>query len=813
MAFRKLDSTERAGIWLGLALFAGLTAVCFGLFSLASAALAQPAARASSSGTDGAHGNDSVAAGDAGAGSAAAGAADARPGSSAKPGHKSAQKSEAKRKSAQKSEAKRKSAQKPTRRVAATATRRVGRKTSEAPTAQVSIPSALYQTVVVSALRPETNLESPRSVDLVTRRRMDQLSAQSTPGLLSQVPGVLVQKTNHGGGSAFIGGMTGQHVLYLIDGVRLNNSTTRYGPNQLLNTVDEFSLARVEVLRGPGSILYGSDALGGVISLVSRTASFVPGARLRWGGTALARFDSSDLSQSYDADAWGQYRRVSALVGGSFKDFGNLVGGRGIGLQKWTGYSEGDWDGAVRIWLGGRWFLKMATNSVRQTDVPRTDKCSDTDYRYYRHQFRDLVYAKVTGGAGKALDRFDLTVSFQNQREFRQRYRIDRDRLENEFDRVDTAGFGLVAVTDLGRYSKLTYGMDVYFDWVHSTANRQAISTGAVTPMDGASFRGRFVDGSQYLQGGLLLTDELRPWYWFIVRLGGRIAVAHASIPTDPLAAQYGLAASPIRATFWGPVGGVNLEFVPWNPFRLVASVQQGFRAPNLDDYSHLGSEGGGFDVPSPDLHKAECTTTLEAGVKLGLPRVHAWLFGHYSFLRGFISRAYTGDEVDGEPATVRANASSGYLAGLDAYGRVVLGRGFDLGAWMSWTRGDLSGLLGNSGTQPMRRIPPLQGLVRVGYRSRDGRWWAAAMVRWAKRQDRLSPGDRNDKRICPDGSDNCDGTPGFGLVSLAGGVQLDRFVDLTLRVENLGNTPYKYHGSGVYGPGLSAIAQLRVRK
>jgi len=805
MAIRKLDSTKRAGILLGPTSLAGLTAVCFGLFSLASAALAQPTARASSSGTDGAHGNDTVAAGDAGAGSSAAGAADARPGSSAKLGHKSRQKSQTKHKSTQKAQAKRKSRQK--------STHRAGRKTSAALTALVPIPSASYQTVVVSALRPETNLESPRSVDLVTRSRMDQLSSQSTPGLLSQVPGVLVQKTNHGGGSAFIGGMTGQHVLYLIDGVRLNNSTTRYGPNQLLNTVDEFSLARVEVLRGPGSILYGSDALGGVISLVSRRPSFVPGSLWRWGGTAVGRFDSSDLSQSYDAAVWGQYRRVSALVGGSFKDFGSLVGGRGIGLQKWTGYSEGDWDGAVRIWLGGRWFLKMATNSVRQTDVPRTDKCSDTDYRYYRHQFRDVVYAKVTGGAGKALDQFDLTVSFQNQREFRQRYRIDRDRLENEFDQVGTAGLGLVAVTDLGRYSKLTYGMDVYYDWVHSTANRQALSTGAVTPMDGASFRGRFVDGSQYLQGGVLLTDELRPWHWFIVRLGGRIAVAHASIPTDPLAAQYGLAASPIRATFWGPVGGVNLEFVPWNPLRLIASVQQGFRAPNLDDYSHLGSEGGGFDVPSPDLHKAERTTTLEVGVKLGLPRVQTWLFAHYSFLRGFISRAYTGDEVDGEPATVRVNASSGFLAGVDAYGRVVLGRGFDLGAWMSWTRGDLSGLLGNSGTQPMRRIPPLQGLVRVGYHSRDGRWWAAAMVRWAKRQDRLAPGDFNDKRICPNGPDNCAGTPGFGVVSLAGGVQLNRFVDLTLRVENLGNTPYKYHGSGVYGPGLSAIAQIRVRK
>ncbi len=697
------------------------------------------------------------------------------------------------------------------RQAAREAGHRGGRSVGGAATSHRSGEDPGYVTVVVSALRPETVFESPRAVEVLTRSRMDELASRSTPELLLDVPGVLVQKTNHGGGSVFLRGFTGQQILYVLDGVRLNNSTTRYGPNQMLNTVNSLSLSRLEVLLGPGSVLYGSDAIGGVVSLWSRTPMFVPGARLRWGGSAVARFSTADRSQVYDMASWIQAGRVAVLVGGAFKDFNDLTGGRGIGRQRWTGYDEGDWDAAVRLWLGGTWFVKVATSSVRQYDVPRTDKCKPEDFRYYRHQFRDLVYARVTGSKGRWLTRFEATVSFQLHREFRERYRLPKDRIQAEFDNVKVAGVSVVAHSDFGRFARMAYGMDLYHDWVGSTARRIAISSGEVTGMEGASFRGRFVDKSRYLQGGLFVTHEMEPWKWLKVRLGARLAFAHASIPADPLATEYGLDSKGIEAGFWGPTAGLSVEAKPLKHLRVIASVQQGFRAPNLDDYSHFGSEGGGFDVPSPDLHKAEKSTTLELGMKWLCPRAEAWVFGHYSFLRDFIARVETGESIDGEPVTVRQNTSSGYVAGVDASGRVLLGAGFALFGWLSWTRGDLEIPRMDPAMQPMRRIPPFQGMLGAGYRR--GRWWAKAFVRWAARQDRLSPGDRNDKRICPDGPDRCEGTPGFAILNLAAGVRVNDYASLTLRIENVGNEPYKYHGSGVYGAGTSGILELRIRK
>jgi outer membrane receptor protein involved in Fe transport len=670
---------------------------------------------------------------------------------------------------------------------------------------------AMYSTVVVSGLRPEVVLDSPRSVEVMTRQEMFRRAGRTTPELLVNIPSVVVQKTNHGGGSPFIRGFTGQHVLYLIDGIRLNNSTTRYGPNQALNTVDPFTIRRLEILRGPGSVLYGSDAIGGTIQMLTREAPMIPGAGFRFGGSAIARFGSADRSQVYNLGVWAQHGIVGVHVGGSFKDFNELTGGRGIGKQDYTGYGEGDWDGSVKVLLSDDWVLKMATFGVRQYDVPRTDKSSPEDYRYFTNQFRELTYAKLSGAHGEYLDRFDATLSYQRHTELRHRYRLDRDRVEREWDRVHTAGVSVTAGTDLGRYSKLTYGVDFYHDWVFSTGRRRTISTGEVTYMSEDGFRGRFVDGSEYTQAGVFIYDQIKPFDWWVIHLGGRLAITHAYIPVDPLAAEFGFESEKISETMVGPVAGGSTTFIPAKWIHLIASVHQGFRAPNLDDYSHVGSEGPAFDVPSPNLNDPERSTTLEAGAKLAWRRISASVFGHYTFLRDFIARRYTGEQIDGEPAAVRANAAKGHVAGVEGMVSVRFPKGFSATSWVSWTRGDVTMPFQDPRTQPIRRMSPLQGAVAVAWRSPEG-MWADVLLRWSARQDRLSPGDLNDARICPDGPVGCEGTPGFAIIDVAGGLPLGRYADFMLRIHNLTNEPYKYHGSGVFGPGVSAIGQVRIK-
>src|SRR5712692_3597303 len=126
-----------------------------------------------------------------------------------------------------------------------------------------------FETVITATRIPTPPYEQPRAMTVVTEDDLAHRPARTTPEALAEQDRVLLQKTNHGGGAPIIRGLYGQQILLLEDGVRLNNATVRSSPNQFLNTVDPFVIEQLEVVRGPGSVLYGSDALGGVINVLS----------------------------------------------------------------------------------------------------------------------------------------------------------------------------------------------------------------------------------------------------------------------------------------------------------------------------------------------------------------------------------------------------------------------------------------------------------------------------------------------------------------------------------------------------------------
>jgi len=130
------------------------------------------------------------------------------------------------------------------------------------------------QEVLITATRKKSMaLSIPYSFNSISRKEMDEHQFRTTPESLVGTTGVFIQKTNHGGGSAFIRGLTGNQNLLLVDGVRFNNATFRFGPNQYLNTIDAYTIATIEVARGTGSVQYGSDALGGGNTGIYKRAS------------------------------------------------------------------------------------------------------------------------------------------------------------------------------------------------------------------------------------------------------------------------------------------------------------------------------------------------------------------------------------------------------------------------------------------------------------------------------------------------------------------------------------------------------------
>ncbi|MDA8260403.1 MAG: TonB-dependent receptor plug domain-containing protein, partial [Betaproteobacteria bacterium] len=253
--------------------------------------------------------------------------------------------------------------------------------------------------MVVTAARVEREVfDTPQAVTVLDDLAVQQSNAGTTPDILSGAEGVLIQKTNPGGGSPFIRGLTGKQVLIMVDGVRVNNAYYRFGPHQYLNTLDPNLIERIEVVRGPTSVLYGSDALGGVINVITRKRTDFSSARGA-EGLAVLHGASADGSLAGRLQVEGNFNQLGYLGGISGKRFNSLEGGGDVGEQKPTAYDELDGDLKLNYRLIGGGELILAHQISRQFDVPKTSEATLGDKLKFNYepQLRSLSYLEYRG--------------------------------------------------------------------------------------------------------------------------------------------------------------------------------------------------------------------------------------------------------------------------------------------------------------------------------------------------------------------------------------------------------------------------------
>jgi outer membrane receptor protein involved in Fe transport len=274
----------------------------------------------------------------------------------------------------------------------------------------------LEKVVVTAKRRGESGFMSERSVSAVESDALAELTPRTVPEALQETPGVFVQQTNHGGGSPILRGMIGPQVLMMVDGVRLNNSVYRTGPLQYLNLLDPLSIDRIEILRGPGSVLYGSDAMGGVIQVFS------------------ARYASANSGLATHARLDGRWSGMGVLGGFSYKNFQNLVAGGAIGEQPYSGYENWSALGAVVYYIDGGvtdgWQAKLGYLFARITDAGRTDKLYDSNSLQLYDNDDHLLYGRLHMEFAHLNSDCDLTLSLQHFFELKDNFKVGDDYVE-----------------------------------------------------------------------------------------------------------------------------------------------------------------------------------------------------------------------------------------------------------------------------------------------------------------------------------------------------------------------------------------------
>ncbi|MDA3925437.1 MAG: TonB-dependent receptor [Kiritimatiellae bacterium] len=662
--------------------------------------------------------------------------------------------------------------------------------------------------VVVTASRSNKRaLDLPYATSSFSGRDItDYKLSRTTPEILREVPGVMVQKTGHAQGSPYIRGFTGFRTLFLIDGIRLNNSVFRDGPNQYWGTVDPYLIDDFELVKGPSSVMYGSDGIGGTVNALTGSP-FDLKSENPYGGRLYYRYSTAEDSNIFRAEGkLVMDGKFGVQAGVTYKDFGDLE--TGSGHVENSGYTELDFDIKAEYRFSDDARLILAHQNVNQDDAWRTHKTiygqsfSGTsignEKRRVLDQNRSLSYAKFEQEEIDGfVDELEVTISHQLQSETRHRIKSDLSSEYQGFD-VNTYGANVQALSDT-KSGEWIYGIDYYRDYVDSYKNKYN-SDGS---FKSRSIQGPVADDAIYDNLGVYVQDTIALHDKVDLILGGRYTYINADSDKyqDPAT---GKEAS--MSEDWHNLAGsarVVYRVLPEQGVSLFGGVSQGFRAPNLSDLTRLDTaRSNEIETPCTDLDPEEFLC-YEAGIKIEAERLTMSASCFYTDISDMIVRTPTGRIVDGDQEVTKKNGGDGYVHGIELYSAYEF-----IDDWTLW--GGLTWMYGAVDTYPtsdpekvtevIDRLMPLTGTLGLRWNATD-RCWIETFVAMADKADKLSTRDKSDTQRIPPG-----GTPGYAVFTLRGGCRITDQLNLSVACENIGDKNYRIHGSGLNESGRNFI-------
>ena len=617
--------------------------------------------------------------------------------------------------------------------------------------------------VVLSVFKGQAKTKRvAEQVAVITSKEIQQLSPQTTADLLASVPGIKVQKSQMGGGSPVIRGMESNRVLLVVDGVRMNNAIYRKGHLQNAITVSPNQLDRTEIVFGPSSVIYGSDALGGVIhyytkipklseklkvctSLFNRFSSVnneittnasVEISTKKWGSfTSVSFSDFGDLkmgkNRSHGFDDWGKVFEYSENTNDYFAATANVNSDPNV--QRNTGYNQTDLLQKFFIPLSEKTDLKLNFQYSTSSDIPRFDRLDEQSGGtlkfaewYYGPQERILISPQLDINPGKGwIDQGTFTLAYQNIQESRIQRRfgsLDRSYREENVDIFSINGDFSAPLTKSENRS-ISYG----FEFSHNDVSSN--SFGRTLDVSGNQINGfsnEFLVQSRYPDGGSSYMSSA-------AYVGYRQDLnSKSTLNTGVRFTRTHLEATWIDQTFiMLPETAVVLDnsaftatlgyvYKPNKNWQINSVISSGFRSPNIDDVGRVREKAG--DVTVPNIHvNPEFAYSAEIGIqkyfndrkfRIGFNTYYT-LLDHYIIRDQFTMNGNSQVLFDGELGNVVANQNRGtaYIFGYTANYQGKLSDKITTSGFVTYTKGRTYDT-----DEPLSSIPPLFGQFDVNY-------------------------------------------------------------------------------------------------
>jgi hemoglobin/transferrin/lactoferrin receptor protein len=702
--------------------------------------------------------------------------------------------------------------------------------------------------LVISANKvEERKVDVPNKIERISLKEIRFINPQTSAILLEQTGNVFVQQSQLGGGSPVLRGFESNKVLLMIDGVRMNNAIYRGGHLQNAITVDPLGLASTEILYGPGSVIYGSDALGGVISFTTQDPLLSSNGKFTVHGDFLGRYSSANVEKTGGANLSFGWKKVGVLVNFSYSDFDDLRAGKVRNpfygdwgkclysaeringadsmvvnghpeIQRHSGYSQYNFLGKILFKPGKNSRYVANVQYTNSSNISRYDRLTEMSggklkYAewYYGPQKRLLTSILAEYNLNAVIfDKATFLAAYQNIGEDRISRSFGKSTKKYNLEKVSVFSFNADFDKNILKKDDLRYGLEYYYNNVVSRAHQQNIRTGINTenlstryPDDKAnmmSFAG-YLSNNWKVAKSFSFSQGIRFSYVALNAAYSDTMMKIMKFPFDKNIEQKNSAIN----------GYLGLTLTPGRDWKFSGIVSTGFRAPNIDDLTKL-SESSSTDkviiVPNPDL-KPEYATNLDITIGktiLGKIRLEGTFF--YTWLTDALVVApstYNGQDsllYDGVVSKVMSSANAGKARIYGFQGNLLaqVTRTFSIVSNLTYTVGEIK-----VENIPLDHIPPVYGMTSFQLELKKFRGSFYLLYNGWKRLSQYNLNGEDNEAYA-----TVYGMPSWYTLNLKASYQVVRFVNVELGLENILDEHYRKFASGISAPGRNLIVALR---
>jgi hemoglobin/transferrin/lactoferrin receptor protein len=705
--------------------------------------------------------------------------------------------------------------------------------------------------IVFSANRKaEAKIDVPYSVEIIKQKDIEFSNPATSGDMVMNTGMVFLQRSQSGGGSPSMRGFEANKILMVIDGVRMNNAIYRGGHLQDIMTLDPNMIERTEIVFGPGSTMYGSDALGGVMHFYTKNAQFSADDKLLVKANAMVRYASVNQEKTGHLDFNLGWKKFASLTNITFSDFGDVMGGStklngysntwdrnffqerinnrdtmsinpNNNLQKGSAYSQMDIMQRFNIKTGEHLTHNLNFQYSASSYLPRYDRMNG-DYAGGKFRWAENGYGPQKRLLGAYTLNFDRkTVATDNIKIILAYQKIDQDRITRRWQKtartsqredVTVLSANVDAYKVIREKHELRYGLEFTTNDVKSVADTTNIVGGG----EGKA-QTRYPDGgSKMTTFAVYISHAWEVNKNFIISDGLRYTNTSLSAKfIDTTFAATRLPFDEARQKSQAVTGILGFTWKSDNDYKISLIGNTGFRAPNVDDMTKVFEGTGGIViVPNPDL-KPEYSYNLELGISKVIQSKYKFdITGYYTSLtnalvvRDFKYRGSDSATYQGVKSKVQAtqNADNAYILGLSGGVQLDFNEHISFKSVLNYTYGRYT----NTKTDtviPLDHIAPVYGQSGIMAKAKniDGEFF----VRYN--------GKKALADYSPSGEDNlpyatANGMPAWFTLNLRLGINITKSLRLNAACENITNNRYRTFASGINAPGRNVIVSLRYK-